>query len=203
MKPMMTFVTMMTLNLVVPSSFAVDNNPAYSYGNPGQRQALRVERMMSRLDLNQDGQITLDEAQSVHASLFKPADADGNGMLNLAEFQNVTSIMRGPQNPASAGNCRGKCRGNGTCRGNKTCRGNGKCRRNPGGGRGQNPSCPRLNTWNDVNGTPAQFARFDNNGDGQITLTEFTANMPLFDRFDADNNGIITRKELSQRPRPW
>jgi Ca2+-binding EF-hand superfamily protein len=54
-----------------------------------------------------------------------------------------------------------------------------------------------------VNWTPARFARFDNNGDGQITLTEFTANMPLFDRFDADNNGIITQKELSQIPRPW
>jgi hypothetical protein len=161
MKPMMTFATMMTLNLVVQSSFAVDNNLAYSYGNPGQGQALRVERMMSRLDLNQDGQITLDEAQSFHTSLFKPADADGNGMLNLAEFQNVTDIMRG-QSPAGAGNCRGKCqrngtcrgngtgrgngigRGNGTCRGNGIGRGNGKCQRNPGGGRGKNPSCPRL-----------------------------------------------------------
>ena len=189
MKPMMTFATLMTLSLVVPTSFAVGNNPAYSYGNgygnPGPRQALRVERIMSRLDLNQDGQITLAEAQSFHASVFKPADTDGNGMLNLAEFQNMTTIMRGPQGPAGAGNGRGRGRGN------------------PGGGRGQNPSCPRLGNWNDVDWTQARFARFDNNGDGQITLAEFTVNMPLFDRFDADDNGVITQLELSQMPRPW
>lgn len=186
MKPMMTFATMMTLSLVVPTSFAVDNNPSYSYGygNPGSGPALRVERMMSRLDLNQDGQITLDEAQSVHARLFKPADTDGNGMLNLAEFQNMTSIMRGPQSPAGAGKGRGRGRGN------------------PGGGWGQNPSCPRLGNWNDIDWTQARFARFDNNGDGQITLTEFTANMPMFDRFDADDNGVVTQTELSQMPRP-
>lgn len=196
MKAMITFAAMMTLSLVIQSSFAVDNNLTYSYGNgygnPGQRQALRVERMMSRLDLNQDGQITLNEAQSFHASLFKPADVDGNGMLNLAEFQNVTGIMRGAQNPAGVGNGKGRGWGNGRGRGN------------PGGGKGQNPSCPRLNgNWNDMDWTQARFTRFDNNGDGQITLTEFTANMPMFDRFDANNNGVITLEELSQMPRPW
>ena len=190
MKPMMTFATLMTLSLVVQTSFAVSNNPTYSYGNGygiGPRQALRVERIMSRLDLNHDGQITLAEAQTFHANLFKPADVDGNGMLNLTEFQNMTTIMRGPQSPAGAGNGRGRGRGWG----------------NPGGGRGQNPSCPRLGNWNDVDWTQARFARFDNNGDGQITLAEFTANMPLFDRFDADDNGVITQSELSQMPRPW
>lgn len=184
MKPMMTFVTTMTLSLVVPTSFAVGNNPAYSdvngNGNPGPGPALRVERMMTRLDLNQDGQITLDEAQSVHASLFKPADTDGNGMLNLAEFQHISDVMRGPQNPTGAGNGRGRGQGN------------------PGGGRGQNPSCPRLGNWNEVDWTQAQFARFDNNRDGQVTLTEFTANMPMFSRFDADNNGVVTQAELSE-----
>ncbi|MCK5877649.1 MAG: EF-hand domain-containing protein [Candidatus Marithrix sp.] len=42
--------------------------------------------------------------------------------------------------------------------------------------------------------------RLDNDGDGQISASEFSANIPLFDRFDADENGIITKEELSQRP---
>ncbi|MCK5525215.1 MAG: EF-hand domain-containing protein [Thiomargarita sp.] len=48
------------------------------------------------------------------------------------------------------------------------------------------------------NGMGNQLERLDNDGDGQISLSEFTANVPLFDRFDADENGIITQEELSQ-----
>jgi Ca2+-binding EF-hand superfamily protein len=43
-----------------------------------------------------------------------------------------------------------------------------------------------------------QLERLDNDGDGQISISEFTANVPLFDRFDADENGIVTKEELSQ-----
>jgi len=48
------------------------------------------------------------------------------------------------------------------------------------------------------NGMGNQLERLDNDGDGQISFSEFTANVPLFDRFDADEDGIITQEELSQ-----
>lgn len=40
-----------------------------------------------------------------------------------------------------------------------------------------------------------QFARFDANGDGRITRSEFPADAALFDRFDANRDGAITRAE--------
>ncbi len=46
-----------------------------------------------------------------------------------------------------------------------------------------------------------QLKRLDKNGDGQVSLGEFTTNVSLFNRFDADKNGIITKEELSQRRR--
>ncbi|EDN66153.1 calcium-binding EF-hand domain protein [Beggiatoa sp. PS] len=46
-----------------------------------------------------------------------------------------------------------------------------------------------------------RIERLDNDGDGQISFSEFTANVPLFDKFDADNDGILTQEELSQGKR--
>lgn len=43
-----------------------------------------------------------------------------------------------------------------------------------------------------------QFARFDTNGDGLITRSEFPADASLFDRFDANRDGAITRAEAAQ-----
>jgi len=50
----------------------------------------------------------------------------------------------------------------------------------------------------DGRGKGNRLQRLDNDGDGQISYSEFTANVPLFDRFDADENGILTQEELSQ-----
>ncbi|BAP57625.1 putative signal transduction protein with EFhand domain [Thioploca ingrica] len=54
-------------------------------------------------------------------------------------------------------------------------------------------------------GCGADFNRLDNNKDGLISKEEFVNNVPLFDKFDLDNNGIIVAKELTmKKPRhPW
>ena len=43
-----------------------------------------------------------------------------------------------------------------------------------------------------------QFARFDTNGDGLISRSEFPADSKLFDRFDANRDGAITRAEAQK-----
>lgn len=54
-------------------------------------------------------------------------------------------------------------------------------------------------------GCGADFNRLDNNQDGLISKEEFVNNVPMFDKFDLDNNGIIVAKELTmKKPRhPW
>jgi hypothetical protein len=44
------------------------------------------------------------------------------------------------------------------------------------------------------------FSSLDSDGDGQISKTEFMADLPLFDKFDCDNNGVITQDDLVQGP---
>ena len=45
-------------------------------------------------------------------------------------------------------------------------------------------------------GCGLNFNRLDNNQDGLISKEEFVNNVPMFDQFDLDNNGIIVAKEL-------
>jgi Ca2+-binding EF-hand superfamily protein len=42
----------------------------------------------------------------------------------------------------------------------------------------------------------AQFARYDTNKDGQVTLEEFRGGKTLFAAYDADKNGILTVEEI-------
>lgn len=52
-----------------------------------------------------------------------------------------------------------------------------------------------------LNGYACQlnFVRLDNNVDQLISQDEFVNNVPLFDKLDLDNNGIVTTEELSLR----
>ncbi|AOZ68915.1 hypothetical protein LPB142_05940 [Rhodobacter xanthinilyticus] len=50
-------------------------------------------------------------------------------------------------------------------------------------------------------GAPARgqgFAALDRNGDGRVTLAEFTANTPGFDRADRDGNGTLSPAEFDR-----
>ena len=137
-----------------------------------ERMQKRVDRLMTKFDTNQDGQITLDEVQSVRAEHFGQMDADGNSLVSAEELESFKAQMREQHQNDNAQNQRGKGQ-----RGNK-----GGCL---GEGRGKGNRIERL----------------DNDGDGQISFSEFTANVPLFDKFDADNNGILTQEDLSQGKR--
>lgn len=44
----------------------------------------------------------------------------------------------------------------------------------------------------------AKFSRLDNNDDSVISKDEFVNNVPIFDKFDTDENGIITLEELEE-----
>jgi len=181
--------TLTTLSVAICLSFSTQvtmarpNHNAQSSAMPQSEQTrqahhqARVTEILSRFDLNQDGQIGLDEVQSVHGEEFAKLDLDSNGLISFAEFQQAA--------PRHGGMGRG--------------------------GRGHHPppmnSCPTSTTTTDTTTTRCQpadrvqhqqahFTRLDTDGDGQISKTEFIANLPLFDRHDCDENGVITQTEL-------
>jgi len=141
----------------------------------------RMAEVLSLFDLNQDGQIGLDEVQSVRSDEFTKLDLDSNGFISLTEFQQAVL----PISPMGG------------------MRGGGRGHHSPMNG------CPTATTTTSTTTTcqppadrashqQAHITRLDTDGDGQISKAEFIANLPLFDRHDCDENGIITATELSQ-----
>lgn len=60
-----------------------------------ENAASRAEKMLSRLDANEDGSLTPDEMRAPRperaARMFERADADGDGVLSEEEFEAVKS----------------------------------------------------------------------------------------------------------------
>ena len=46
----------------------------------------------------------------------------------------------------------------------------------------------------------SRFANLDISGDSQLSIDEFTAQVRLFNRWDTNEDGVITTEELNQRP---
>ncbi len=192
--------TLTTLSVAILLSFTTQvtlARPHYNAQNSTMPQSeqtrqdhhqARVTEILSRFDLNQDGQIGLDEVQSIHGDEFAKLDLDSNGLISFAEFQQAA--------PRHGGMGKG---------------GMGK------GGRGHHPpamnGCPTAattttDTTTDTTTTRCQppadraqhqqahFTRLDTDGDGQVSKAEFVANLPLFDRHDCNENGVITQTEL-------
>lgn len=192
--------TLTTLSVAILLSFTTQvtlARPHYNAQNSTTPQSeqtrqdhhqARVTEILSRFDLNQDGQIGLDEVQSIQGDEFAKLDLDSDGLISFAEFQQAAPPVPPPG-------------------------GMGK------GGRGHHPppmnGCPTpatttTDTTTDTTATTttcqppadrvqhqqAHFTRLDTDGDGQISKAEFIANLPLFDRHDCDENGVITQTEL-------
>jgi hypothetical protein len=176
---LLSFTTQVTL--ARPHYNAQNSTMPQSEQTRQDRHQARVTEILSRFDLNQDGQIGLDEVQSIHSDEFAKLDLDSDELISFAEFQQAA--------PRHGGMGKG-----------------GQ------GGRGHHPpamnGCPTPATTTDTTTTRCQppadraqhqqahFTRLDTDGDGQISKAEFIANLPLFDRHDCDENGVITQTEL-------
>ncbi|MDM8560480.1 EF-hand domain-containing protein [Candidatus Parabeggiatoa sp. HSG14] len=196
--------------------------------------AKKIEKLMARFDINEDGQITLDEVQSLRVAQFNQMDVDGNGfvsveevkaaialkkeqrledifnkidtdgdgVLSLAEFKDSKKkplqkelAVDEPNDDSNAETRRGK-RGaeNKAAKQSKANRDN-KGKNNKGkNNKGNNKAKQKKGKK-----SPFDFKRLDNDKDGQISLEEFTVNVPLFDKFDANEDGVLTVEELTQK----
>lgn len=141
------------------------------------RHQAKVAETLAYFDLNKDDQITQDEVQASHQARFTQLDTDGNGYLSLSEFQagapGATTTTTTTTTTAT------------TTTDTQTR-----------GGRGHRGGHLIANDAVMTKFQNARFARLDTNSDGQISLAEFTVNLPAFDKFDTDGNGVVTKDDL-------
>lgn len=171
-----------------------------------------ADKVLERFDLSQDGQITLDEVQAIHAERFTEIDTDANGFLSFEEFQK--GAPRPPKPPMGEGGAPDDMEGPPPMGPHGGPDEMGGPRKGPKGERqpGMGGGCVPATTATTGQGTQAtgkvgkeqrrqeHFSSMDSDGDGQVSKTEFMADLPLFDKFDCDNNGVITQDDLVQGP---
>ncbi|GIW87685.1 MAG: hypothetical protein KatS3mg108_2009 [Isosphaeraceae bacterium] len=118
------------------------------------------------MDANQDGKVSRDEFRGP-AALFDRLDADKDGVLSGDELR-----------PARPGATRPGDRPAG-----------------PPVGRPGGPPASRPDAGPNAPG-PRRLANLDQNGDGKISRDEFRGPAALFDRLDADKDGVLSGDEL-------
>jgi len=143
------------------------------------RDTARADGMLAQFDTNQDGQITQDEVQALRLDQFNQMDADGNGFLNIEEFTGgVASYLPGMSGPLPMASC--------------------------------TETMAPVAGWSKL-GKPgktgyhghfaqAHFERLDTDSDGQLSPLELVANLPVFDRFDCNETGVVTKADLINGP---
>ncbi|MEK8019972.1 MAG: EF-hand domain-containing protein [Candidatus Parabeggiatoa sp.] len=89
MKTIVTLSTAIALSLAANVTLAKGCGFGFGagYASDTDRQEARIDRLMTRFDLNQDGQITLDEVQSQRVAHFQEMDADQNELVSQEEFE--------------------------------------------------------------------------------------------------------------------
>lgn len=156
--------------------------PAFAAGNDGAgRHAKRAERMIETFDADGDGSVTATEIKDHRTATFTSVDADGNGMLSQEEFDMLRQIRDARR--AEARKQMTEAQGAGEAKG-KWMGGKGMGKGKNGEGRG--PS----------------FTRMDADGDGSVSLAEFTANSDrMFARLDRNSDGVVTTADFQKKAR--
>jgi Ca2+-binding EF-hand superfamily protein len=176
------------------------------------RHAPPFERLLDRFDVNQDGAVSQDEVQAVHQAVFTTADVNADGFLTIDELE--TAHLQQREEHLADRFAELDQNGDGSISADEFAT------------NGRNPQCQPAGhfTEMDSNGDSLvtleemragmqardaamadrhqqmqqqKFARLDNDGDGLVSLVEFSTNLPMFDHLDTNEDGIITAEEAA------
>jgi Ca2+-binding EF-hand superfamily protein len=142
-------------------------------GDPAQmaeRVKQHVQKQFAKLDANQDGKVTQDEAPNPR--LLEMADKNGDGAITLEELQ-AAALERVRQRAGAGGKSRKPGKGGGGA---------------PREGKPRERRGPRI--------TNATLKRWDRDGDEKVSADEFPGGDQTFARLDVDKDGFLTAADL-------
>jgi Ca2+-binding EF-hand superfamily protein len=215
---------MTTLSVAITLSLGISTYAFAHKNSSPERQQVVIDKIMQRFDTNKDNVITLDEVQAMRDAEFTKADTNQDGFLSLEEFTVMVDqkrqehmqtifnkldankdgkiyldeLLQQPFGDAERKKAhfskmdtnqdgaisfeefqQGKLGKEGHFM--KRLHGlDGKCN--------DKQSCLK-----------GRFDTLDTDKDSKISRTEFVHNVPLFNKFDANNDGAITREEIAQQ----
>lgn len=213
-----------TLSIAIALGLGISTN-AFSHKqiSPERQQAM-IDKIMQRFDTNKDNVITLDEVQAMRDALFTKADTNQDGFLSPEEFAVTVEEQRqlhlkemfnnldaDKDSKISLDELLQQPFGNPERKKTHftsmdTNQDNvlsfeefqqgkiGKEKHFMGHLHGMKEKC------NDpVSCLQARFNMLDADKDSKLSRTEFVHNLPLFTKFDTNNDGVITREEIAQQ----
>ena len=197
------------------------------------RAQTMLASLLKRFDLNNDGQITLDEVQAVRDAAFTKADTNSNAYLSTDELtalhtaehqaraaEMFTTLDSNSDSKLSAAKLAAgsphpvvdatRAQAHFTAldtdadgfvslaelqAGVPPQGGHGGHR---GGGQGHLAQS-QGGHGRHRGGEQGHRAQLDTDSDGKISRTEYVSNVPLFDKFDTNSDGIITADEITTK----
>ncbi|UWQ08419.1 hypothetical protein K3X41_02120 [Aliiroseovarius crassostreae] len=172
--------------------------PAMAQNQPGSH-------FIEMWDLNEDGQVTLDEARERRGDIFYTFDSNDDGVLSAEEYEPFDQAraqdmqehgLSGGQGMGKGqgqgkGQGKGMGHGQGNGQGNGQGKGQGNGQRN-GSGMGQG-----MGEHGAARSMERQNADLD--GDGLVTREEFLQGLePWFTRQDRNQDGVITQSDFGR-----
>jgi len=157
--------------------------PLAAQAGPGKGHRGHGAHLM-QIDANADGNITRAEAEASIAARFATIDANSDGFVTQDEMKTHHETKRAEMKAKwEAKKAEGEAAG-------KPAR-EGKPKREKDPAKAADWQAKKAEK------SAEHWAAMDTDGDGRLSLAEFTAqHIKFFDKMDADNDGTITKAEL-------
>lgn len=150
--------------------------PMVAQAEPGKRGGKGMHLAM--MDTDADGNITREAAEAAIAGKFARIDANADGFVSQEEMKAHHEARRAEWQAKRAE------------RADRPERADGKRRQ-------MDPAKVEQRKAKRAEKAAERWAAMDADGDGRLSLAEFTAaHIKYFDRLDADGDGVVTKAEI-------
>ena len=178
MKKNVILLTAIALSLTMGTTVVADSTNVTNH---------KVNRLVEKFDVDQDGSIAWDEVQLVLTEKFTKADADGDGFITSDEMLTVHEQLHQERTVGHFAEL------------DSDESGSLSLEEFQAGG----PSASPFSRKGFFGSMIAKrlFSRLDQNDDGLLSKTEtITIPLKIFEHLDKDQNGVISTEELAQMP---